>query len=414
MEGVMENGASRAADSVKLFVGQLPKQMNEQQLAEVFSEAGTVYEINIIKDKLTKQSRGCCFLTYTTRQEADTAIEIFHNKRTLQPVASALQVKYADGEMERLEHKLFVGMLPKGASKADVMAVFSPYGNVKELSVIKGSQPTSKGCAFLKYETKEQAIAAIEALNGVHKMEGSPSALVVKWADTEKERQARKVQKAQSVSPPIPGQQPSIFGAVPMGYVTGPPPYNGYPYQPMNNYAMTYPQQSGMVGLPAAIPGAQPDLTTYAPMQPGSYPFGGQQYSVPYQGQMMGHQGQSYPPPLAPSLIGMNTAQAAAAAVRTSVGPQTEGPAGANLFIYHIPPEFGDHELSTAFSSFGNVISAKVFVDKTTGASKCFGFVSYDTPEAAQAAINVMNGFQLSGKRLKVQLKRDTKQSKPY
>lgn len=42
------------------------------------------------------------------------------------------------------------------------------------------------------------------------------------------------------------------------------------------------------------------------------------------------------------------------------------------------------------------------------------GFVSYDTPEAAQAAINVMNGFQLSGKRLKVQLKRDTKQRKPY
>lgn len=54
----MENGTSRGPDSVKLFVGQLPKQMSEQQLAEVFAEAGTVYEINIIKDKLTKQSRG--------------------------------------------------------------------------------------------------------------------------------------------------------------------------------------------------------------------------------------------------------------------------------------------------------------------------------------------------------------------
>jgi len=32
--------------------------LTEQQLASVFSEAGTVYEINIIKDKLTKQSRG--------------------------------------------------------------------------------------------------------------------------------------------------------------------------------------------------------------------------------------------------------------------------------------------------------------------------------------------------------------------
>jgi hypothetical protein len=48
----------RGLDTVKLFVGQLPKQLTEQQLASVFSEAGTVYEINIIKDKLTKQSRG--------------------------------------------------------------------------------------------------------------------------------------------------------------------------------------------------------------------------------------------------------------------------------------------------------------------------------------------------------------------
>jgi CUG-BP- and ETR3-like factor len=77
---------SRGLDAVKLFVGQLPRQLTEQQLAAVFSEAGTVYEINIIKDKVTKQSRGCCFLTYTTRQEADNAIEIFHNKRTLPPV----------------------------------------------------------------------------------------------------------------------------------------------------------------------------------------------------------------------------------------------------------------------------------------------------------------------------------------
>lgn len=95
--------------------------------------------------------------------------------------------------------------------------------------------------------------------------------------------------------------------------------------QPISNYAMAYQQQPGMVGLPTAIPGAQSDLTTYAPMQQATYPFGGQQYQVPYQGQMMAHQAQSYPSPLAPSLIGMNTAQAAAAAVRTSVGPQTEG-----------------------------------------------------------------------------------------
>ncbi|KAL6978446.1 RNA-binding protein brn2 [Sarracenia purpurea var. burkii] len=78
------------------------------------------------------------------------------------------------------------------------------------------------------------------------------------------------------------------------------------------------------------------------------------------------------------------------------------GPPGANLFICHIPQEFGDQELLNAFQRFGTVLSAKVFVDKATGVSKCFGFVSYDSPVAAQSAINTMNGCQLGGKKVKV------------
>jgi CUG-BP- and ETR3-like factor len=42
------------------------------------------------------------------------------------------------------------------------------------------------------------------------------------------------------------------------------------------------------------------------------------------------------------------------------------------------------------------------------------GFVSYDSSSAAQSAIAAMNGAQLGGKRLKVQLKKDSRQNKPY
>ena len=95
-----------------------------------------------------------------------------------------------------------------------------------------------------------------------------------------------------------------------------------------------------------------------------------------------------------------------------SAGKQMEGPDGANLFIYHLPAEFGDPDLAAAFSPFGHVLSSKVFIDKQTNLSKCFGFVSYDNPLSAQAAIQSMNGFQIGTKRLKVQLKRS--KDKPY
>ncbi|CAN6467819.1 unnamed protein product [Victoria cruziana] len=395
-----QDGSSRnSEESVKLFVGQVPKSMTEAQLLSMFKEVALVEEVNIIKDKVTKASRGCCFVICPSRQEADKAVNACHNKRTLPGASSPLQVKYADGELERLEHKLFIGMLPKTVSETEVSTLFSTYGNIKDLQILRGSQQTSKGCAFLKYEKKDQAVAAIEALNGKHKMEGCSVPLVVKWADTEKERQARRAQKAMSQPPhvPVPGsaQQASIFGAMPMGYI----PYNGYGYQ-----------APGTFGLLQYVPSMQ-NQHGYQNILPAVNQRG-LQYTVPYSGGMLSQR------PMAgtPGSVQPGIVESSLSPVNVSKGAsgQVEGPPGANLFIYHIPQDFGDQELANAFQQFGRVLSAKVFIDKVTGVSKCFGFVSYDSPSAAESAIAAMNGNQLGGKKLKVQLKRDNKQCKPY
>ncbi|KAI9118930.1 hypothetical protein K1719_009605 [Acacia pycnantha] len=401
-EGKEERKSSE--ESVKLFVGQVPKHMTEDELLALFKEFALVDEVNIIKDKVTRSSRGCCFVICPSRQEADKAVNACHNKKTLHGALSPLQVKYADGELERLEHKLFIGMLPRNVSEAEVSALFSKYGTIKDLQILRGSQQTSKGCAFLKYETKEQALAALEAINGKHKMEGSSVPLVVKWADTEKERQARRAQKAQSQASNAPhndSQHQSLFGALPMGYV---PQYNGYAYQAPGGYGlMPYrmPPMQNQPGFHNMMPPMNQGNALGPELGPNMNP---RNYHVPH-GSYYG----SYPP-----VPGGSSNSAMSSGANKYSSSQVEGPPGANLFIYHIPPEYGDQELADAFQPFGRVLSAKVFVDKATGVSKCFGFVSYDSPEAAQTAISMMNGFQLSGKKLKVQLKRDNKQNKPY
>lgn len=66
-----------------------------------------------------------------------------------------------------------------------------------------------------------------------------------------------------------------------------------------------------------------------------------------------------------------------------------------------------DADLETLFSPFGAILSAKVFIDKVSGESKGFGFVSFATCQSAEAAIVSMSGFQIGTKRLKVQHKKE-------
>jgi len=110
---------------------------------------------------------------------------------------------------------------------------------------------------------------------------------------------------------------------------------------------------------------------------------------------------------------GMPPVDAAAVATRnnqpcpTADGQQRKGPPGANLFVVKIPDDFLDQDLFDTFSPFGTVIRAQITTDKGTGESKGFGFVSYNTSEEADAAVENLNGANVKGRRLKVEKSRE-------
>uniref|UniRef100_A0A3B3VEK7 Cugbp, Elav-like family member 3a n=1 Tax=Poecilia latipinna TaxID=48699 RepID=A0A3B3VEK7_9TELE len=349
-----------------------------------------------------------------------------------------IQVKPADSE-SRGDRKLFVGMLGKQQTDADVRKMFEPFGSIEECTVLRGPDGTSKGCAFVKFQSNAEAQAAINALHGSRTLPGASSSLVVKFADSEKERGLRRMQ-----------QVASQLGVIsPMTLHLG--AYNAYTQALMQQQALV--AQSAYLSPVATVAAVQ--MQQLAALNPSSIIATPIASITPSSGTSTPPSIAATPVPALPPPIAVNSYPSVAAPPNGQSATETlytngvhayqgmeivdcisesfsqspvldplqqaytgmqhyTGPEGCNIFIYHLPQEFTDSEILQMFLPFGNVISAKVFVDRATNQSKCFGFVSFDNPSSAQTAIQAMNGFQIGMKRLKVQLKRPKDANRPY
>lgn len=74
------------------------------------------------------------------------------------------------------------------------------------------------------------------------------------------------------------------------------------------------------------------------------------------------------------------------------------------LFIGGLPWAVDDERLREIFSEFGEITDAHVAKDKFSGRSRGFGFVEFSTDDAAQAAIDALDGKELDGRPVTVNL----------
>jgi RNA recognition motif-containing protein len=76
------------------------------------------------------------------------------------------------------------------------------------------------------------------------------------------------------------------------------------------------------------------------------------------------------------------------------------------LFVGNLSYNTTENSLHDAFAAHGSVVEANLMVDRMSGRPRGFAFVTMSTPEEAQKAIEAMNGAQLDGRALTVNIAR--------
>ncbi|XP_042326413.1 CUGBP Elav-like family member 2 isoform X2 [Sceloporus undulatus] len=427
---------SNAVEDRKLFIGMVSKKCNENDIRVMFSPFGQIEECRILRgpDGLSRvpslnmeSSRGCAFVTFSTRAMAQNAIKAMHQSQTMEGCSSPIVVKFADTqkdkEQRRLQQQLaqqmqqlntatwgnltgLGGLTPQYLARLDI--------NMDLQHRLWGPsfqhQAEARDCINLLQQATSSS--NLGAFSGIQQMAGMNALQLQNLATLAAAAAAAQTSATTTNANPL----STTTGA--LGALTSP-----VAASTANSTAGAAMNSLTSLGTLQGLAGATVGLNNInalavAQMLSGMAALNG---GLGATGLTNGTAGtmdaltqaysgiQQYAAAALPTLYSQSLLQQQSAA-----GSQKEGPEGANLFIYHLPQEFGDQDILQMFMPFGNVISAKVFIDKQTNLSKCFGFVSYDNPVSAQAAIQAMNGFQIGMKRLKVQLKRSKNDSKPY
>lgn len=85
-----------------------------------------------------------------------------------------------------------------------------------------------------------------------------------------------------------------------------------------------------------------------------------------------------------------------------------------NIFVGGLPFKVDERELREIFEKFGEPSAVKIIMDKQSGRSKGYGFVEMDDEEAAQQAIEALDGSELYGRKIGVRISEEKKPERRF
>ncbi|CAI5995358.1 unnamed protein product [Closterium sp. NIES-65] len=183
VQGGGNYGAPREIPGTKIYVGNLPFNVDSESLAEIFQEAGVVELVEVIYDRDSGRSRGFGFVTMSTPEEAQSAIEKFDGSelggrmlKVNMPVPRGERERGARNERPRGDrprfggnqgNKLYVGNLSWGMDDMALEDLFAEFGKVLEAKVVLDRDSgRSRGFGFVTLSSDAEVQEAISNLDG--------------------------------------------------------------------------------------------------------------------------------------------------------------------------------------------------------------------------------------------------------
>ncbi|KAL6960504.1 hypothetical protein U1Q18_038267 [Sarracenia purpurea var. burkii] len=160
-------------EEAKIFVGNLPFDVDSEKLAQLFDQAGVVEISEVIYNRETDQSRGFGFITMSTVEEAEKAVEMFHRYELNGRFLTVNKAAPKGSRPERLPRvfepsfRIYVGNLPWQVDNSRLEQVFSEHGKVVDARVVYDrDNGRSRGFGFVTMSSETEMNDAIAALDG--------------------------------------------------------------------------------------------------------------------------------------------------------------------------------------------------------------------------------------------------------
>lgn len=168
------NITPKKSPSKLIFVGGLPLTTTNDELRRYFEQYCPLISAKIMKDRITKQSKGYALISLPDYVDTSVILlkdHIIRGRRVdCQAAAKKREKKRFKEDLKK--RKLFVAGIPKGVNNEMLEAYFKQFYNVRFAYIIKDySTNQSRRYGFVEFCTEEEARACME---GVHRLGGSP------------------------------------------------------------------------------------------------------------------------------------------------------------------------------------------------------------------------------------------------